>query len=498
MKQFGSLQAASSKLLAFIVLSSGMGANFSVPEPVVQPPTGCYSPMPAIQRGAESLAADFLVNVDPGLQWNINGGLNPTLTLTRGQSYTFDLTGVGGQHPFVINSNGANAGGTIYAGPASGTTISFTPDQVMPATIYYHCTVHFTSMVGTINLVSAADIVVNVDPGLQWDINGGLNPTLTLVRGQSYTFDLTGVGGQHPFVINSNAANAGGTVYAGPATGTTFNFTPDFVMPSTIYYHCTVHFTSMVGTINLVSPPIQVAIKAFLEGPFNGTTMNDGLRSGGHIPTTEPFTGLSYTHTGGGGGETIDPAVLLVTGNNAIVDWVLVEMRSNLVPTTRLATQSALIQRDGDVVGVDGVSPVQFALAAGTYKVALRHRNHLGVMTLNGIVFGAAVVSIDLSLASTACFGTDARKTAGAFELLWMGDASFNGELLYVGSGNDRDPILVAIGGSTPTSTAAGYLATDLNMDGTARYVGAFNDRDPILVNIGGSLPTASRAAQLP
>lgn len=496
--QFSPIRTASTKALVFITLSSGIGSHVIPTEPVAPSAIGCYSPTPSLPRAGEAPADDFVVSVVGGPAWNINGDVNPKLTLDRGQSYSFDLTGVGGQHPFVINSNAADAGGTIYAGPASGTTITFTPDALMPSTIYYHCTVHFFSMVGTINLVDPADFVVTVAPGLQWDINGGTNPTLTLNRGQTYAFDLTGVGGQHPFVINSNATDADGTIYAGPASGTMFTFTPDQVMPSTIYYHCVNHFSSMAGTINLVSPPIQVAIKAFLEGPYNGTTMNDGLRSGGHLPSTEPFTTLLYTHTGGGGGETVNPSVFLVTGSNAIVDWVLVELRDNAIATTRLATQSALIQRDGDVVSVDGVSPVQFAIASGTYKVALRHRNHLGIMTLNGISLSTTVTNIDFSLASTPCFGTAARKTAGAVELLWMGDSSFNGELLYVGSGNDRDPILVAIGGSTPTSTTTGYLSTDLNMDGTARYVGALNDRDPILVNIGGSVPTASRSAQLP
>jgi hypothetical protein len=35
-------------------------------------------------------------------------------------------------------------------------------------------------------------------------------------------------------------------------------------------------------------------------------------------------------------------------------------------------------------------------------------------------------------------------------------------------------------------------------MDGRVRYVGSNNDRDPVLVNVGGTLPTATRAEQLP
>jgi hypothetical protein len=35
-------------------------------------------------------------------------------------------------------------------------------------------------------------------------------------------------------------------------------------------------------------------------------------------------------------------------------------------------------------------------------------------------------------------------------------------------------------------------------MDGVVKYTGASNDRDPILVMVGGSIPTATRAQQLP
>jgi hypothetical protein len=44
----------------------------------------------------------------------------------------------------------------------------------------------------------------------------------------------------------------------------------------------------------------------------------------------------------------------------------------------------------------------------------------------------------------------------------------------------------------------SGYLQTDVDLDGWVKYAGAGNDRDKVLVTIGGLLPTAQRAAQLP
>ncbi len=86
-------------------------------------------------------------------------------------------------------------------------------------------------------------------------------------------------------------------------------------------------------------------------------------------------------------------------------------------------------------------------------------------------------------------YGTD--PTAAVGGCAHHRDATGNGELKYIGGGNDRDPILVAIGGSTPTNTVNGYRLEDVNLDGTVKYTGANNDRDPILANIGGSTPTA-------
>ena len=83
--------------------------------------------------------------------------------------------------------------------------------------------------------------------------------------------------------------------------------------------------------------------------------------------------------------------------------------------------------------------------------------------------------------------------------LLWPGDADFNGVIRYTGTGNDRDPILQAIGGSIPTNVInTTYDRRDINLDGVIKYTGPSNDRDPILQTIGGVVPTAVKVAQLP
>ncbi|MBS1583499.1 MAG: hypothetical protein JST66_14960 [Bacteroidetes bacterium] len=258
--------------------------------------------------------------------------------------------------------------------------------------------------------------------------------------------------------------------------------------------------THVAGGCFTVNNAVALNVKAFLEGAYETSTglMRDDLRVQDLLPEGEPYTALGFTHTGGGGGEEVVPSVFAVTGGDAIVDWVLVELRSAADPAVVVATRSALIQRDGDVVGLDGTSSVVMQATPGNYYVALRHRNHLGAMTATAIALSGTAATVDLRSGSTATWGTEARKTTGTVRCLWAGNVYRDGLVKYTGANNDRDPILSSIGGSVPTAVVTGYMKEDVNLSGTVKYTGAANDRDPILVNVGGSIPTAVRLQQLP
>lgn len=245
-------------------------------------------------------------------------------------------------------------------------------------------------------------------------------------------------------------------------------------------------------------------MRAALDGALpSGTIMTDGLRAAGLLPLAEPYSALGFAYTGSPSGASTSPALLAVSGNDAIVDWVVVEVRNTTAPYAVVYSQPALLQRDGDVVDLDGADYIATPLAAGNYHLAMRHRNHLGVMTGSARTLSSdpsAVSSlVDFSAGWTTTYGTNARKQVGAVWCLWTGDVTRNGIAAYTGAGNDRDPILVAIGGSTPTATLTGqYRLEDVNLDGVVKYTGLNNDRDVILQNIGGATPTATRAQQLP
>jgi len=254
-------------------------------------------------------------------------------------------------------------------------------------------------------------------------------------------------------------------------------------------------------TPSLASPSVKVGLKAFLEGPFNTGTglMNADLQANGFVPLTEPYTALGYSHAGGGGGEMTTASVLSVSNSNAIVDWVVVELRSKNNSSLVLATRSALLQRDGDIVGADGVSPVALNVLADQYYIAVRHRTHLGIMAAGLYSLSSTTTNVDLSNGTAALYGGNAAtKTLGGKRVMFAGDVNRDNKIIYTNTSNDRDLILIRIGGIVPTATLSGYYAEDVNMDGVVIYTGTNNDRDIILVNIGGVIPTNTKIASIP
>ncbi len=254
---------------------------------------------------------------------------------------------------------------------------------------------------------------------------------------------------------------------------------------------------------------VTVAPKVYLQGAAlnpNGsepTIMRDDLRVDGLIPTVSPFAD----------NLTFNASVLNVTGANAIVDWVQVELRDQNTNTTIIASQSALLQRDGDVVGVDGVSPLVFNYPSADYYVSVRHKSHLGIMSANAILMTAATKTVDFTDGTTATFGTDAQTTFGmpsGILGMWAGDANGDGRLNYSGALSDvptirsqvfNDPDNSVFGGPpTATYPSEGYFGTDTDMDGVTVYSGATSDvlylRNNIFNNpsnsVFGGPPTAT------
>ncbi len=228
---------------------------------------------------------------------------------------------------------------------------------------------------------------------------------------------------------------------------------------------------SEVDTLWAFAPgKLELAAKVLLEGNYaSGGLMTDNLRSKGLIPVTEPYTGLGYAHVGSGG-ETIDPAVLTVTGDNAIVDWLFLEVRNNTDSTTVAQTMVGLLQKDGDIVGLDGVSPLQIPnLSVGDYYLAIRHRNHLAIRSANKLALSPTVNNYDFSSSlsqawdKTSVSSNDAMVDNGGVFLLHRCDNNGDGFI------NILDFIL-SKSNSTPNQSNV-YLTYDINLDGNTNIL---------------------------
>lgn len=232
---------------------------------------------------------------------------------------------------------------------------------------------------------------------------------------------------------------------------------------------------------------VMVQPIVFLQGAFlnNGGSnfMRDDLRVNDLIPTLSPYDGVT----------ALDTDLLLIDTEEAIVDWVLVELRDATDNTNILFSGSFLLQREGSVIAPTGGLPTA-DVAEGDYYVVVKHRNHLGVMTANPIALnGASNTEVTFFDGSAATFGTDAQTTLGVpfgFYAMWAGDGNADGIVQYSGGFPDTTNILsnVLNDGSNflglPTHLSTGYSNNDVNMDGNIQYAGGSSELPFILQNV--------------
>lgn len=308
-------------------------------------------------------------------------------------------------------------------------------------------------------------------------------------------------------VVSVVTPPANGTLDMDPDGSFTYTPDPNYNGPDGFTYsfcdggtpeQCDEGSVSITVEAGSLSLSLKVQLQGALLGSLDGQ-MRDDLRTPTLlIPDQEPYTALSgFTHVNGGGGETVTApgTVFAVSGPDAIVDWVFVELRSTL--TGVVATRSALLQRDGDVVDVDGTSPVFFASSEpASYYVAIRHRNHLGAMTAAPVALALTGSLVDFTSLSTPIWddGTNLngheQTTIGGKYALWTANANSDSRAIFAGQNNDRDFIFNQIDQApgnilhSQTYILNGYHTSDVNMNGKAVFAGQNNDSDVIFNNV--------------
>ncbi|PHS03672.1 MAG: hemagglutinin protein [Kordia sp.] len=237
-----------------------------------------------------------------------------------------------------------------------------------------------------------------------------------------------------------------------------------------------------------ISPIAKLQGASLNPNPGEEALMRDDLRIAGYIPTISPYgDGLICASTvlslGGTSGTGAD--------NDDIVDWVFVELRDVSDNTIIKSSQSALLQRDGHIVSIDGISDLLFNnLTSNDFYIAIRHRNHLSIMSANSIALSVTTTVLDFTDANNQItFGTNAQSTYGmpnGAVGMWAGNAGADTSVRYQGSGNDtntiKDNVLADVDNITSSNlhSFTGYNYADVNLDGTIRYQGSGNDSNTI------------------
>jgi len=153
--------------------------------------------------------------------------------------------------------------------------------------------------------------------------------------------------------------------------------------------------------------------------------------------------------------------VFSVKNNDAIVDWLKVELLDP-VTFTILESRSALLQKDGDIVELNGETLVNMSLSENRDALLLiRHRNHLGIISPNHVEPNTAF-NIDFTQQNAdAALGEVGQKQIPTGE--WV---------MYAGNAFDTNPINEDINGDDKAKWSIlngnfnTYTPEDFNLDG--------------------------------
>ncbi len=338
-----------------------------------------------------------------------------------------------------------------------------------------------------INYINGCEIQVCEGESLIYTFSGcDANLTLNVTGPNGFNQTATDACGSI-FISNSVTPNMSGTYTATLTDNTT---------------SCSTVVTANI-TVNgngdaICNDGAQLKAKVFIQGAMIGTLdnlMRDDLRQAGWLPLNEPYSLLNnFQHIGG---EVINSQTLNDYGANSVVDWLLIELRDQNEPSNILASQAVLLLKNGNIINSEGGDFITFEeFEKDYYYVAVRHRNHLGVMTANPVALDGTTL-VDFTDPNTLTYGTNAQVEMNGVNALWAGNTSINNTLIYSGSNNDVNTTFFDVLLS-PSNTnqitnfiESGYYLGDMDLNGQCIFQGNNNEPNILFFNIL-SHPTSS------
>jgi hypothetical protein len=217
---------------------------------------------------------------------------------------------------------------------------------------------------------------------------------------------------------------------------------------------------------------VKVAAKVFLSHVNPSTLLMDNyLTILPSFPLTDPYKSPSFINNFNAVNDptlaTIPSTALSITGSGAVVDWVFVELRQGVSGNTSVvATRAGVLLKNGIIVDVDVLSPLQFSnTPPGNYFITIRHRNHLGFRTNNAVALSSTATLLDFSNNSVALYGVSPLNTVNtSLSAMNGGDANADGSV---------DSSDAAIWEYQNGSFDDYWLSADCNLDGSIDGVDA-------------------------
>ena len=226
-------------------------------------------------------------------------------------------------------------------------------------------------------------------------------------------------------------------------------------------YSCTLRVSNSAGSdlevktnFITVSPTLGVNlnISLFLAGPYENNGMKTTLNEKGFLPKVQPFNVAPWNYSGS---ETVP-----VGFSENIVDWVLIELRTDLAASTQVARKAALIKSSGEVADVLKSGLAFPNVPVGSYYIVVYHRNHLSVMSSTKVSLTDTPVLYDFTNSQAKAFGSNSMQNLGDGKYgLYSGDGNSDGII----SNNDIQNIWIP----QFLNSIDGYQTGDFNLDGS-------------------------------
>lgn len=232
-----------------------------------------------------------------------------------------------------------------------------------------------------------------------------------------------------------------------------------------------------------IRPAYLLNLTVFLQASYNSDSAQMSTALNSFLPTSQPFNDSPWNYDG--------TETLPIPLSPDVVDWVLVELRSD---------ESTLFERKAGLLYKDGSVKVSFTCSSpGGNYIVVWHRNHMPVMSASNVNLPIEGAAFNLS-SLTNLYGNEmepAVNLSGDVYGMIAGDVTQNGLLKYTGPDNDRGLIIAKIIAETGSNningfTSPGYWREDCSMNNIVSYLGSGNDRGYIINNLGNLNGTPS------